>query len=130
MTEEGLYGVSTRTVSKEDTGVLLLGGTFFGLAVQAPDGDCPLILTTSASSESTSLLVIGKNQLDLQIYKYFFCIHDFADISGDVYCQKIPLSSIPSDVLPFSQVTSISIDDNTNVSFLSLNHAEWSIFLV
>ena len=53
-----------------------------------------------------------------------------ADISGDVYCQKIPLSSIPSDVLPFSQVTSISIDDNTNVRFLSLNHAEWSIFLV
>ena len=67
VTEEGLYGVSTRTVSKEDTGVLLLGGTFFGLAVQAPDGDCPLILTTSASSESTSLLVIGKNQLDLHI---------------------------------------------------------------
>jgi len=99
LTEEGLYGVSTRTVSKEDTGVLLLGGTFFGLAVQAPDGDCPLILTTSASSESTSLLVI--------------------DISGDVYCQKIPLSSIPSDVLPFSQVTSISIDDNTNDVFIS-----------
>ena len=51
--------MSTRTVSKDDGGVLLLGGSFCGLAVQAANSDCPLILSTTSSPECTSLLVIG-----------------------------------------------------------------------
>ena len=39
------------------------------------------------------------------------------DISGETHVQKIPISSIPSDVLPFSNVASISVDDETSVSF-------------
>jgi len=95
LTQDGLFGVSMRTVSPDDKGVLLIGGSYSGLAVLAPDSDCPLILTTSTSGEASFLEVI--------------------DISGDIHCQKIPISSIPSDVLPFSQISSISVDLSNNV---------------
>jgi len=99
LTEDGLFGVSTRTLSKDDRGVLLLRGSFCGLAVQAPNSDCPLILSTSSSPECTSLLVI--------------------DITGDVHCQRIPISLLPSDVLPFSEVSSISVDEYSHDVFIS-----------
>ena len=38
------------------------------------------------------------------------------DISGETHVQTIPISSIPSDVLPFSNVASISVDEETSVS--------------
>jgi len=98
LTEEGLFGVSTRTVSKDDSGVLLLGGSFCGLAVQAANSDCPLILSTTSSPDCSSLLVI--------------------DITGDVHCQRIPISLLPSDVLPFSEVSSISFDEYSHDVFI------------
>ena len=59
MTQDGLFGVSIRTLSPTDQGVLLLGGSYSGLAILAPDSDCPLILTTSTSGDASYLEVIG-----------------------------------------------------------------------
>ena len=59
MTSDCLVGVSTQTKSSEDKGVVLLSGRFSGLAVKAPDSDCPLLLTSSSSSGVTHLEVIG-----------------------------------------------------------------------
>lgn len=98
LTEDGVFGVNTREASQFARGQLLLGGNFRGLAVLGADSECPLILTTYTNNDVSFLYVI--------------------DISGDVHCQKMPLSTIPSDMLPFSLITSIAVDDNTNDIFL------------
>ena len=59
MTEDGLVGVSTLTVSQEDHGVCLVEGIFSGLAILAAGSECPLIVTTSTTSEASYLEVIG-----------------------------------------------------------------------
>ena len=59
MTEDGLVGVSTLTVSKEDHGVRLVEGMFSGLAILAAGSECPLIVTTSTTLEASYLEVIG-----------------------------------------------------------------------
>eukprot|EP00092_Neocalanus_flemingeri_P107701 GFUD01138249.1.p1 GENE.GFUD01138249.1~~GFUD01138249.1.p1 ORF type:complete len:178 (+),score=36.01 GFUD01138249.1:314-847(+) len=77
---------------------MLVPGRFSGLDVWGADGDCPLILTTVAKDEAVFLMLI--------------------DISGDVHIQMVPLSVITSDVLPFSQITDLSINQCANEVFL------------
>ena len=55
------------------------------------------------------------NYMQLNFTKYD--VQSPLDIMGDTHVQKISISSIPSDVLLFSNITSISVDDETSVSF-------------
>ena len=137
VTEDGVFGVNTREASQFARGQLLLGGNFRGLAVLGADSECPLILTTYTNNDVSFLYVIGKmfvififrvisftsiNSSGANYIKIAELLHLFflLDISGDVHCQKMPLSTIPSDMLPFSLITSIAVDDNTNVSIWHL----------
>ena len=119
MISDCLVGVSTKTKSIEDMGVVLLSGRFSGLAIKGPDTECPLILTSSSSSGVTYLEVIGMPQhenLILTLFVRYQKVLRILDITGDVYRQKIPISAIPTDVQPFSEIDCISFDNLSNVS--------------
>ena len=59
VTEEGIWKLSTRVASQNNFGKLICAGSFAGLTVVAVDSVCPLILSTQATKECGSLVVLG-----------------------------------------------------------------------